>query len=153
MKRLRSLENGQCQLEVIECDCGFHIGLDVTYMEQVGEIVTVCPACTAIIDTRIVCPEDGESPSEPDFIVLRHHGWQGHQVECKRLSLPMTIQAKCPRCKKQKSKDLSKSYISYPNLGQNFLPMLCDECDHEWTLKFSFDAIITPIPEENMENH
>ncbi len=49
MKVLNSVETGEYWLEVIECDCGFHIGLDATYLEQVGPIDIECPSCKKII--------------------------------------------------------------------------------------------------------
>lgn len=51
MKRLNDVENDQVQLEVYECDCGFHIGLDATYTDQVGEISIRCPHCLRLITT------------------------------------------------------------------------------------------------------
>jgi len=59
MKRLKSIENDQVQLEVIECDCGYHMGIDATYLDQVGDFMTRCPnpACRKLISTKIVCPE------------------------------------------------------------------------------------------------
>lgn len=55
-KRLKSIENDQVQLEVIECDCGFHLGLDATYLDQVGDFKILCPSCKAVIDTAVVVP-------------------------------------------------------------------------------------------------
>lgn len=57
MKRLNSVETDQFQLEVVECDCGFHIGLDATFLDQVGDISIICPSCARIIETKEVCPE------------------------------------------------------------------------------------------------
>jgi hypothetical protein len=57
MKRLDSIETDQVQLEVIECDCGFHVGLDFSYLDQVGEIYFKCPNCDTVIDTAEICPE------------------------------------------------------------------------------------------------
>lgn len=57
MKRLDSIENGKISLEVVECDCGFHLGIDATYLDQVGDFQIACPSCEKIIDTAIVCPE------------------------------------------------------------------------------------------------
>jgi len=34
MKRLTSIENGEVSLEVMECDCGFHLGIDATFLDQ-----------------------------------------------------------------------------------------------------------------------
>lgn len=39
------------ELIVVECDCGFHLGLDFTFIDQVSEIKTNCPSCKAEIDT------------------------------------------------------------------------------------------------------
>lgn len=52
MKMLREVDTPQFHLAVYECDCGFHIGVDATYIEQISEIVMVCPACnkTLILD-------------------------------------------------------------------------------------------------------
>ena len=57
MKRLRSIENDQVQLEVVQCDCGFHLGIDATFLDQVGDLTIKCPSCEAVIDTAIVFPE------------------------------------------------------------------------------------------------
>jgi hypothetical protein len=57
MKRLNSIETEQYALEVLECDCGYHMGVDATYMEQVNDFVTMCPNCAVIIDTAEVFPE------------------------------------------------------------------------------------------------
>ena len=57
MKRLNSIETEKIQLEVIECDCGFHIGLDATYLIQVGNFMVRCPSCDMEIDTEIILPE------------------------------------------------------------------------------------------------
>ena len=58
MKRLKSVENDQVQLEVIECDCGYHMGVDATYLEQVGDFKTKCPSCKIVIEIgRASCRE------------------------------------------------------------------------------------------------
>lgn len=59
MKRLKSVETDQVQLEVIECDCGFHIGLDATFLDQVEDFKINCPSCKAVIDTAVILPEEG----------------------------------------------------------------------------------------------
>ena len=58
MKRLKSVENEQVQLEIVECDCGFHLGVDATYLDQVGDFVIRCPSCLTQINTACVFPED-----------------------------------------------------------------------------------------------
>jgi len=47
MKRLKSVEN----------DCGYHMGVDATYLEQVGDFKTKCPSCKIVVDTAKVLPE------------------------------------------------------------------------------------------------
>jgi hypothetical protein len=58
MKRLKSIENDQVALEVLECDCGFHLGIDVTFLDQVGDFKLSCPSCKREIDTDKVFPWD-----------------------------------------------------------------------------------------------
>jgi len=41
----------KCDLTFIECDCGFHLGLDNSYLDQVGDIDIRCPACEKLIMT------------------------------------------------------------------------------------------------------
>lgn len=48
---------GRCALEFIECECGFHFGLDATFMEKVGDFKVGCPSCGKTIDTAAVCSE------------------------------------------------------------------------------------------------
>lgn len=45
MRVLNGIETEEYTLEVIECDCGFHIGLDATYLDQVDGIDIQCPNC------------------------------------------------------------------------------------------------------------
>jgi len=51
MKRLEPAFSEVYELDVIECDCGFHIGLDNTYIDQVNDIKIECPACSKMINT------------------------------------------------------------------------------------------------------
>ena len=44
--------NDIATLQVHECDCGFHIGMDATYLEQVGNIVTQCPSCKTVLKIK-----------------------------------------------------------------------------------------------------
>ena len=57
MKRLPSIETNKIQLEVVECDCGYHMGIDATYLNQVGDFITTCPSCKEEISTAEICPE------------------------------------------------------------------------------------------------
>ena len=56
-KRLQSIENDQVSLEVVECVCGFHLGIDATYLEQVGDVKVTCPSCGFVLETAKICPE------------------------------------------------------------------------------------------------
>jgi len=52
-------ETDKYELEVFECNsCGFHIGLDVSYLEQVSSTISLpCPSCGTELTT--LEPEDG----------------------------------------------------------------------------------------------
>ena len=57
MKRLASVENDEVQLEVGACVCGYHFGVDATFLDQVGDFSFECPSCTRIIHTEVVFPK------------------------------------------------------------------------------------------------
>lgn len=50
---LPDIETDTIQLEIYECVCGFHIGIDATYTEQVGQASVICPSCGLRIDTGV----------------------------------------------------------------------------------------------------
>ena len=66
MKRLKSVDNEQGQLEMGECDCGYHFGVDATYLDQVEDFKFPCPSCKAEIDTAVYFPEDLNSCKKCD---------------------------------------------------------------------------------------
>lgn len=47
----------KCEILIIECNCGFHLGLDESYLDQVGHIKINCPSCKALVDTKILLKE------------------------------------------------------------------------------------------------
>jgi len=47
---LKPIETDEYSLEVIECDCGFHIGIDAIYLDQVGPVDVLCPSCKILIN-------------------------------------------------------------------------------------------------------
>ena len=65
MKRLKGVENGQVSLEVGECDCGYHFGVDATYLDGVvdADFTFNCPNCGEEIDTSKLFPEDDKEPN------------------------------------------------------------------------------------------
>ena len=85
MRRLKSIENNQVQLEVIECDCGFHYGLDASYLEQKGDFKVICPSCKLIINTADICPEDGKGRFDECNDVCCQHA-EGCDGNCDHLS-------------------------------------------------------------------
>ncbi len=42
---IENLSSDTVELEVYECSCGFHIGIDSTYLEQVNDVTIECPSC------------------------------------------------------------------------------------------------------------
>jgi len=59
MKRLKSIENDKVHLEVGECSCGYHFGVDSTFLDQVQDFTFECPSCGAMIYTGELFHEDG----------------------------------------------------------------------------------------------
>ena len=47
MIRLDDIRSDKVVLEVYECKCGFHIGIDSTFLEQVSDVSLNCPSCDA----------------------------------------------------------------------------------------------------------
>ena len=56
-------ESERCSLDVVECKCGFHLGIDTTYLDQVDGVDIKCPSCGEMIS---VCAYD----INPNFIML-----------------------------------------------------------------------------------
>lgn len=56
MKRLQGVANGTYEMEVIECDCGYHMGIDASYVLQVEDAFfdkqPECPSCGKSINVR-----------------------------------------------------------------------------------------------------
>jgi len=51
------VENGEVSLEIGECDCGYHFGVDSTFLDQQGDFRFACPSCGTLIDTAQAFPE------------------------------------------------------------------------------------------------
>lgn len=58
MIRLPSIETDRVQLEVGECNCGYHFTADATFLERVGDFTFKCPSCGIKINTSVVFAED-----------------------------------------------------------------------------------------------
>ena len=48
-KFIESVSSDRVELEVYECSCGFHIGIDSSYLEQVDDVEIICPSCGELI--------------------------------------------------------------------------------------------------------
>jgi hypothetical protein len=46
--KLREVDPSKVELELYECQCGFHFGVDATYLDQVGDIELKCPSCEEV---------------------------------------------------------------------------------------------------------
>jgi hypothetical protein len=55
---LEDIETDNCVISIYQCSCGFHLGLDATYIDQVAEIKIKCPSCKTVIDTGGIANED-----------------------------------------------------------------------------------------------
>lgn len=52
-KRVCDVQNEKVSLEVYECQCGFHLGIDATYLDQVeSKLEVICPSCGDLIETE-----------------------------------------------------------------------------------------------------
>ena len=51
MKRLSDIETEEYSLEVYECGCGFHLGIDATYLDICEHTLDgmFCPNCGMVI--------------------------------------------------------------------------------------------------------
>lgn len=49
VKNIGDVQTERFTLEVYECTCGFHLGVDSTYLEQVGDVSIICPSCNEYI--------------------------------------------------------------------------------------------------------
>ena len=49
-KKIEEFESDKVQMEIYECECGYHMGVDATYLDQVGKIRTICPSCKLTLD-------------------------------------------------------------------------------------------------------
>lgn len=37
------------EIEVYECECGYHQGVDATFLAQVGPATITCPSCKQVV--------------------------------------------------------------------------------------------------------
>lgn len=51
-KYIESIQTNVVSLQIYECDCGFHIDIDATYLDQVADVKIECPSCGELVDTE-----------------------------------------------------------------------------------------------------
>lgn len=46
----KSVCDPDIQLETVECSkCHFHLGVDATYLDKIGDVKIVCPICKSVL--------------------------------------------------------------------------------------------------------
>lgn len=66
---------------------------------------------------------------------------EGVEIDCKRCRLPVVVVDECPSCGADAERDLSTSYLSYPDAfpvgvaapRTSKVYFTCEACEHEWT--------------------
>ena len=51
---IESLQGDTATIEVVECTCGYHMGIDSSFLDQVSDFKASCPSCGAIINTALI---------------------------------------------------------------------------------------------------
>lgn len=51
---IESLQGETATVEVVECSCGYHMGIDSTFLDQVSDMKVSCPSCGATINTALI---------------------------------------------------------------------------------------------------
>ena len=70
------------------------------------------------------------------------------KLDVKRLHLPYTLHADCPKCGAMWSLDLATDgHLGYPTVGVPFLvPFYCPICDTSWGEKVTLGITLTATP-------
>jgi len=53
-KFIMDIDDEKYSMSIFQCECGFHLGLDFTYLDQCGDIQIKCPSCGEVFDTDYV---------------------------------------------------------------------------------------------------
>lgn len=51
---VESLQGETATIEVVECTCGYHMGIDSSFLDQVSDMKVSCPSCGATINTALI---------------------------------------------------------------------------------------------------
>lgn len=73
---MKSVSLDKCEIDVVECACGYHMGFDSSYLLQVDEIRAECPSCGRMIDSRFINDgSEGDNPFESgEDVILKGDG-------------------------------------------------------------------------------
>lgn len=87
-------EHQKTELEIVECRCGFHLGLDATYLDQVGDVVVLCPSCDTVLDTsKMETPSDTIETGEKVYIPSITPDTVVRMLELLRKKDPVVVQS------------------------------------------------------------
>jgi len=116
MKVLKSATNGIATMEVIECDCGYHMGVDTSFLEQVHDAFVndrpSCPACLAVIDVRELL----DMPELEFTIEVRRAGYSSRNI---KVSARDVKQARMKALDEAGSHEFSEHDADYETDGWN----------------------------------
>jgi len=112
MKRLDSVENDTVQLEVIECDCGYHMGIDATFLIREGDFHAKCPACFRIINTAEVCPEYTDLET---LLAIEVMDLNDNETTVGELLEQLTVEDKDRLCSKYNPEDVVLDWTKIDN--------------------------------------
>jgi hypothetical protein len=96
---MKRVDASKCEMEYYECTCGFHFGIDATYLDQVEEHIQVkCPACD---NKHIFTTLDDVDPDfedqlkvrvslSSDAILIRAEGYRTYHDD-----VPMLVELNC----------------------------------------------------------
>jgi len=48
------IDSSLTEMICIECSCGYHMGIDSTFIDQVEDFKSNCPNCENVIDTSLI---------------------------------------------------------------------------------------------------
>lgn len=134
MKRLCSVEREDVSLEVCECDCGFHMGIDASFLEQVGDVHIKCPSCEKTWSTAVVFSEDSceinyqprnemicKLETLPDQEIRMHWGVRAKRIDGTNYP-EQVLCCVCPDF----YEDNGEPIFGYPEVEDEMDPRICD---------------------------
>jgi len=86
---VQDIETDKASFEVYECTCGYHMGFDASYLDQVdGNISAECPSCHNTIHTRTITDEDQNQSYVriDEFTYHFQQGWNSPQPGTDEIS-------------------------------------------------------------------